>query len=701
MTTKTNAMKIKVLLVTLLVPSYTSGYVFADENKDHNHIEEMIVTATPIGRTKFDIVQSTAVLSGDELVAEIGGNIGETLDHIPGISNSYFGPGAGRPLIRGLGGDRVRVLIGGIGSIDASSTSPDHAVAGDPLSTQSIEIVRGPATLLYGNNAVGGVINLLDGRIPHKKIDRPVEGAIRSILGSNSDEVNISGAIDISVGERFILHFEGANRNAQDISIPGFARSASLRASDPLHADEGEIEVEGKIHNSNLTSSNYTAGGTVFFENGFFGVSYGILENNYGIPVGHASHEEEGHVAAIQVEDIHAQDVRIDLYQERFDIMSEVNQDFLFFEKAKFRFGWADYEHVELEGGDIGTTFLNTGWEGRLELVQKNRPMSNGWSMDGAMGVQMKKRNFEAIGDEAFVPPSSTSQFGIFLMEEWSNSETSFQLGSRVEFQDISAPSINMDKSYTGLSFSGGFSHLINHEVLFGITAHRTERNPNAEELFSNGPHIATGTYEIGDPNLSKESATGGEVTLRRREGALTGSISLFINSFDNFIYEDFTGEEIDELPVARFAQTDTSFYGGELELNWVAWQDQGNSISFDLGADLVRAKEKTTNTPLPRIPPHSMTLAAVFDNEKHTLRLEGEWAGAQNRIDIRETATDAYFRLDSSYTFHPYGEEKDVSVIFQVRNITNEEIRYHTSLLKDLLPAPSRDFRLLLRLGF
>lgn len=685
-----NSKAISAFLAPLVALSINTNS-FAQETKSseqHSHIEEILVTGSPIGRSQFDIMQSTAVLSGDELVAEIGGNIGETLEHIPGISNSFFGPGAGRPIVRGLGGDRVRVLIGGIGSIDASSTSPDHAVAGDPLSAQSIEIIRGPATLLYGNNAVGGVINLMDGRIPFSQPAAQVEGAVRSIIGSNSNEVNLAGTVDISVGEKIVLHFEGSNRDTQDMTIPGFARSEALRLDEPL--DHPEDETKYTIPNSNLTNSNYSAGGSYFMDNGFIGFAVGKLKSDYGIPAEHG-HDE------IEVP------VRINLDQTRIDVMGEINSEFLLFEKAKFRFGWADYEHTEFEGAEVGTIFLNTGWEGRLELVQQSAAMADDWFMDGAMGFQMKKRDFEAIGDEAFVPPSSTSQFGMFIMEEWGNSDTSIQVGSRVEFQDVKAPSVNLNKSFTGVSFSGGFSYLINHEILFGITAHRTERNPNAEELFSNGPHIATKTYEIGNVDLVKERATGAEITIRKRDGDLTGSFSLFVNSFKNFIYEDFTGEVIDDLHVARFAQTDAKFYGAELELGWLAWADYDNdkSLRFDLGADFVRAKEKLSQQPLPRIPPQSITLAGEFESGKYSLRIEGELAAAQNRIDLRESTTDGYFRLDSSFTLHPFADEKDISVIFQVRNITNEEIRYHTSFLKDLLPAPGRDFRILLRAGF
>ena len=667
-----------------LVAISTNTNSFAQETKSseqHSHIEEVLVTGSPIGRSQFDIMQSTAVLSGDDLDAELGGNLGETLDHIPGISNSYFGNGVGRPIVRGLGGDRVRVLIGGIGSIDASSTSPDHAVAGDPLTAQSIEIIRGPATLLYGNNAVGGVINIMDGRIPYKRFESDFAGAARTIYSTNSDEIDFAGAFDVRASEQIMLHFEGTNRDSNNMTIPGFARTEELRLSDPVVE-----ETQNTVSNSHLKNTTYSAGGTVFFGNSFVGMSLGSLKNNYGIPVTF----EEG-----------VGGVRIDLKQTRVDLMSEIESEFAIFKKAKIRFGWADYEHRELEDGEVGTTFLNKGWEGRVELVQQDHTLSNNWALEGAMGVQISKRNFEAIGEEAFVPPTLTKQFGIFIMEEWSNENTSFQLGSRIELQKVEAPSLNMHKNYTGLSFSGGVSYLLNHEVLIGMTANRTERNPNAEELFSNGPHIASQTYEIGDVSLEKERSTGVEISLRKREGALTGSVSIFTNSFDNFIYEDFSGEIIDELPVAHFSQTDVLFYGGELELNWVAWQNQDYNLNFDIGADFVRAKERGSNNPLPRIPARSLTLASELTAELFSFRLEGEFAGAQNRTATYETPTDGYFRLDSSLTLHPLGAEKNVSLILQARNITNEEIRYHTSFLKDLLPASGRDFRISLRVGF
>jgi len=673
----------------------------ADEQHGRGYLEEVVVTATLSGRSQFDIVQSTDVLSGDKLEEEMSGNLGETLDHIPGISNSYFGPGAGRPIIRGLGGDRIRVLIGGIGSIDASSTSPDHAVAGDPLTAQSIEIIRGPATLLYGNNALGGVINILDGRIPFAPGEaETTSGAGRALLGSNADEVSVGGAMTITPHDRAAFHIEATRRSAGDITIPGFMRSETERLADPLHADEGEEEVEGKAPNTHLDSQSFSAGGSYFFDGGFLGASLGFNTNNYGIPAGHAAHgdEDEHDETEIALGGGGEEDVRIDLEQIRFDVMGETAMDFLVFDAAKFRFGLGDYQHVELEGDAIGTTFLNNGWEGRVELTQKNDGARN-----GAFGFQGKRRDFEAIGDEAFVPPSTTHQFGVFGMQEWDWENTSIQVGARIEFQDISAQSINMSKNFTGVSISGGISRYFgaDKDILLGLTAHSTERAPNAEELFSDGPHIATQVYELGNNALQEETALGGEVTLRKRKGIMTGGVTFFMNRFDNFIFEEFTGAEIDHLPVAQFAQADTMFYGGEFEVEMEAWHNERFELFVDAALDFVVAEQMVNDQPLPRIPPRTFKLGSRLISEKVDLRIEGEWAAAQNRIAIIETATDGYFKLDAGITFRPYGSARDLSVVLQVRNITNQDIRYHTSFLKELLPAPGRDFRLSVRAGF
>lgn len=662
-----------------------------DEEDDPFHVhadfEQIIVTASPTGRARFDVLQSTAVLSGDKLEEDLGGNIGETLDHLPGISQSYFGPGAGRPIIRGLGGDRVRILIGGIGTIDASSTSPDHAVAGDVLTTQTIEVIRGPATLLYGNNAVGGVVNMLDGRIPFQTPEDGFTGIGRVLYGTNADDISFAAATDVEFAPDWVLHLDGSWRDASDIEIPGFLRSTALREAEPL--EPGEQEVTGVAPNTSLDNNAFSAGLSRFFRGGFAGISVSRTRNNYGVPSPHAhggeGEEEEGE-----------ESVRIDLDQLRFDFMSEVDREFLIFETVKTRFGYGDYEHVELEGAETGTIFLTEGWEGRVEFVQKRGP-----NLGGAMGFQIRRRKFEAIGEEAFVPPSRTTQYGLFVVEEYQHGNWSFEGGARLEFQDVSAPTMGVSRSFAGVSVSAGVSYLFEGGILLGITGHRTERAPNAEELFSNGPHLATRAFEIGDPALGEEVASGFEIALRKRAGRLHGGASFFYTAYDNFIFEQADGTEMDELPVFRFTASDVRFTGGEFELVLEAYQGDAVQLLFEAVIDYVRASERAGGMPLPRIPPLSFHVGGEVTSEYADFRLEVDHADAQDRVAMMETETPGYTALNTSLAIRPFGRGKDLTIRIQGRNLTNEDIRYHTSFLKDFLPAPGRSIRISVQGGF
>lgn len=660
----------------------------------HTDIEEIIVTASPTGRSRFDILQSTAILEGDHLEEELGGNIGETLDHLPGIANSYFGPGAGRPVIRGLSGDRLRILIGGIGSIDASATSPDHAVAVDPLTAKRIEVIRGPATLLYGNNALGGVVNVLDGRIPIEIPENTISATMRTLYGTNGDEVSQAAAFDAEFSRNWVVHFDGSWRNASDIDIPGFQRSSRLRMIDPL--PEGEEESFGVAPNSSLEAYTVSGGLSRFFSDGFFGFSVSHTKSNYGIPAeleGEEAEEEDG-IGVMQEEKEGG--IRIDLDQLRVDFMGEVNRDFLIFRQVKMRFGWADYEHKELEGEEVGTRFLNDGWEGRVELVQQESA-----GLSGAMGFQVRRRNFEAIGAEAFVPPTRTTQYGIFFLEEYAAGSWSFQGGTRLEFQDVTSPTNMISRSFTGVSFSAGVSRSLGDDFLVGVTGHRTERAPNAEELFSNGPHFATQTFEVGDPALGEETAFGGEVMLRKRNGPLTGSASFFYTRYNDFIFEDFTGEEEDGLPIAVFRASDVRFYGGEIEVTWEFYNKNDWILVLDGVLDFVKAEEVVAGTPLPRIPPLSSQIGFEATHRTITGRVELIWADSQSRVAANELPTSGYFTLDASLAIRPFGSNQDITLLIQGRNLNDKEIRFHTSFLKDLVPAPGRSVRISLRGGF
>jgi iron complex outermembrane receptor protein len=657
------------------------------DNSAHDRVEEIIVTASPIGAKRFDILQGTSSLSGEALDRALSTTLGEALDKLPGLSQTGFGPGASRPIIRGQGGDRIRILSGGIGSIDASSTSPDHAPALDLATAKRVEVVRGPATLLYGNNAVGGVINVLDGRIPIAEPKDGVDGFARIGVGSNADERSVAAGIDARLDGPFVLHLDGFYRQADDYKVPGFLESKVLREEEDHEHEGEEEEAKGRVDNSDLTQKGATAGLSYLGDWGFLGVSASRFDSNYGVPAGHSHEDEEG--------EEEEGPVRIDLGQTRLDLMGEVNQPYGIFETTRVRFGWADYEHKELEGGETGTRFLNKGWEGRIEMVQ--RAMGD---LSGAVGVQASSRNFKAIGDEAFLPPSDTDQMGVFTLQRLDLAPFALEGGVRVERQNVTAGSVDFDRDFTTVSVSAGASRQLGDGWMTGVTLSRTQRAPNAEELLSDGAHLATSTYERGDSTLGKETGLGVEATLKKSGGPVTGSVNLFLTDYDKYIYERLTGAEQDGLPLAQFSATDARFWGFEVEAETTVLRNDQVTVTLDGGVDYVRATDRDNDTPLPRIPALSARAGVGFELATVAARFEGVWTGKQKRIADYELPTDDAMVFNASLDWHPVAD-RDVTLLLELRNLTNEEVRLATSFLKDVLPQPGRDFRLSLRAGF
>ncbi|OYQ32476.1 hypothetical protein CHU95_16925 [Niveispirillum lacus] len=669
----------------------------AADNSTHDRVEEIIVTASPIGAKRFDILQGTSSLSGEALDRAQSTTLGEALDRLPGLSQTGFGAGASRPIIRGQGGDRIRVLSGGIGSIDASTTSPDHAPALDLATAKRVEVVRGPATLLYGNNAAGGVINILDGRIPVAEPKDGVDGFARIGIGTNANERSLAAGVDARLDGPFVLHLDGFYRQTGDYEVPGLLESAILRdAEGEEHGDHDEEEAEGRVANSDLIQKGATSGLSYIADWGFFGASASRLESNYGISAGH-SHADHGHEEG----ETHAEEegeegpVRIDLGQTRLDLMGEVNQPLGPFETTRVRFGWADYKHKELEGSETGTRFLNKGWEGRIELVQ--RALGN---LSGAVGVQANSRDFQAIGDEAFVPHSDTDQMGIFTLQRLDLAPFAVEGGVRLERQNVQASSVDFDRDFTTVSVSAGASRQWGGGWMTGVSLSRTERAPNAEELLSDGAHLATSTYERGDSTLGKETGLGVEATLKKSGGPVNGSVNLFVIDYDQYIYERLTGAEEDGLPVAQFSATDARFWGIELEAETTVLRNDQVTVTLDGGVDYVRATDRDANTPLPRIPALSARAGLGLELATVAARFEGVWTDKQKRTAALELPTDSSLVFNASMDWHPFADQ-DITLLLELRNLTNEEVRLATSFLKDVLPQPGRDFRLSLRAGF
>jgi iron complex outermembrane receptor protein len=646
------------------------------------HSEQIVVTGSPNRRGELDLASPINVLEGEELALRLEPTLGESLSQEAGISSTYFAPGASRPVIRGLGGDRVKMMENGIDTLDASSSSPDHAVAADPVFAERVEVLRGPATLLYGSNAIGGVVNVLDGRIPDVPSTESFTGTVDLRAGSVADErtaaVNLNGG-----GARIGWHLDFLSRETDDYEIPG---RASLDADD-------EDAVSGVLPNSDIETVSGGIGLSYFFgERGFLGVAARGFDAEYGIPGGGEHHEEEDEEGAEEEEGL-----RIDMEQRRYDLEGAVTQPFGAFQGARFRFGLVDYEHAELEApGVVGTEFFNDAWEGRAEFIQRSRG-----SRSGSFGIQARSRDLEAIGEEAFLPPSKAENVGLFTFQELGAGALSYQFGLRYEAQDTTVRDPELpDRDFDGLSASIGLVWQTSEDYSLGTSLARSVKMPSGEELYSEGLHFATSSFELGDPGLDEETALGLDITLRRVEGRVTGSFNLFYNDFSDYIFQAFTGDEVEGFPVVLWSQADAEFWGAELDLSILLAERAHSSWDLDLLADFVRA-EFSDGGNLPRIPPRRFGVGVHYRGDRLRGGAEVRFVDDQDRIAENETATDGFTMVNGNVSYRFFFAQQFLDLILKGTNLTNEEARMHTSFVKDDVPLPGRNISLIARLGF
>lgn len=631
--------------------------------------DAVVVTASPEARSQLEVAQPTTVLAGEELELRLESSLGETLNEQPGISSTYFGPGASRPVIRGLGGDRVRILEGGIGTADVSNTSPDHAVATDPMNAERIEVVRGPATLLYGSSAVGGVVNVLDDRIPSYVPESFLSGTVELLAGTVADET--TGSVSLEGGRGpWAWHADGLARETDDYEIPG-----------------------GVLENSALETESGAFGASYVADRGFFGISVSGYDTLYGVPGEH--HEEEGHEEEEGEEEEGG--VRIDQEQRRVDLKGELMTDVAFLRGVKLRLGVADYEHTELEGEEIGTIFENDSIEGRFEFIQKRRG-----KLSGSFGLQVTDVDFAAIGDEAFVPPSTTQSWALFAFEELSFGTTRFQFGGRFETQDVDPePALLPSRSFDGLSTSLGFIRDLGDRYAVTASLARTERLPTANELYADGPHLATGTFEIGNVDLDTETSLGLDLSLRKRAGRTTGVLNFFTNRFDDYVFEQFTGRVEDGLDVVEFVQADAEFRGVELDLVSELLRFDEGHVDLLLRGDYVDAELRDSGQALPRIPPLRYGVGVNVHYGPWRGTAEVRRVEEQDEVGINETPTDGYTMVNASAHYRLFTGNFITDLHLKATNLTDEEARNHTSFLKDEVVLPGRDLSLSVRFRF
>jgi iron complex outermembrane recepter protein len=689
--------RIFLLSASALMSFATSAHAQDADPQDHgDHVNagsDIVVTAI-YGRNRADVLSGTSVVAGEDLAREVRPTIGETLSHQAGVSATSFGPNASRPVLRGFQGERVRVLSDGIGSFDVSNTSVDHAVVINPLTADRIEVLRGPSALLFGSSAIGGVVNVIDSRIPRRVPDETLHVDASATYGSAADERSGSGRIDVPLTDKIVAHFDGSYTKTGDLRTGGYILTPALRAAAIASGDPdiaGLADLKGKLPNSAGRTWEFAGGAAVITGNGNMGFSVSHYDSLYGVPIRYSLDPA-----------VEAEEVRLDVKQTRVDLRAEVNPASGFLDGIRFRAGFADYKHNEIDDtGAIGTTFLNQGWEGRLELVQRKR---GGWQ--GAVGAQFFLRNLNIVGDEKFLPKSETQQFGLFTVQSFDFGIFRAEAGGRVEKSKVSADAdatlgnLELSRNFTSLSGSLGGSVEIISGWRIGLNGSHTQRAPSAEELFANGPHAGTQAFESGDPTFGKEKSTGVEATLRGSGAGWSLSGSLYYSWFKGFIYENPTGAIQDDLPVYQFLQADARHYGAEIEANAKIAQIGDYAINLDAVGDLTRAKIKSGN-PLPRIP--ALRLLGGFEAQSDTVtgRVEVEWVDKQTRIAAFETATDGYTMVNASFSVKPMGADSSLNLIFSANNIFDVEARRHASFLKDYAPLAGRDIRITARVSF
>ena len=694
------------LVAGLALPVVNQAFADANLSSDgKHHIEEIEVLAHPLAEN--GTAQTITVLSDEELARKVRSSLGETLSGEAGIQSASFGTAVGRPIIHGLAGARVKTTADRIDTLDVSVTSGDHAVGIETFIADQVTVLRGSSTLLYGSGAIGGVVDVSTSRI-HDQLIEDVSGRVQLRTADNANASNGAFIVDIPLGERVLLHVDGFLSDADDYDIPGFAESAfQIAAEEAEEALEGEGEGEegeeeeafGILEGSRSERSGGAVGLSFVGDNGFVGVSVSSLNAEYGLVGGHHEEEEEEEGAEEEGEEPGL----IDLSQTRFDIEAQLNTPFAGVESINFRLGVNDYEHDEFESnGEVGTRFSNEAWEGRLEL--RHEPLLG---FDGAIGLQLGDREFSALGEEAFVPPVDTETVGLFWVGQQALGNGELEAGVRFEQVDHS-PSIDLpDLSFNSFSASLGLHGSINEAVTLSALVDLSDRAPTAEELYSNGPHLATNAFEIGDPNLNEEQVAALTLSARYATDRLEFDTSVYAMQFDDYIYEIGTGEELDELPVFRWQQDDATFVGANIKGAFKLVSFGEGNLALNFLFDVVRGEldddpdAGINNTNLPRIPASRGSLGLSWENDLWQMSIDYLRVNNQRRVAGFELPTDSYNDLTLFIQRTLALASGDLSVFLSGRNLTDDEQRHHGSIVKDFAPAPGRRWEVGIRMDF
>lgn len=632
-------------------------------------LKPVVVKGTAIGG-EVTPASPTLILSAPALEALPQSNIGDLLADLPGVASSYFGPNSGRPVIRGLDGDRLKITQNGVNSLDASAVSPDHAVSVDPFAIREAQVLRGPAALLYSNSILGGVINLVDARIPNQRLAQR-----QSVLGrmGSVDGLRSAGVLAEGSAGSFSYHFDGFDKSTENLLTP-LGRIADTAADN---------------RGAGLGFSYLTA-------NGYVGLSYSGLDSTYGVA---------------------EQDIAIGLRQRRWDLAGKAEVAGSLVRSLAYRVGAADYAHTEFEAGAPGSTFTNQGWDGRLdvELVKLG-------SVEGVVGLQASRFDFAVAGDEAFLPDTrnaATAAFGSFI--HTLAPDQRLRYGFRLERAQVDAAAwthvgLAIDPgaataAFTPLSFALAWAKDLDSSWTSTLNLTRTERAPNQQELFADGPHVGTGAYEVGDRTLGKERGLGLEWELAKVRGPVSGSFSVYYNRFASFITlqgngpgPDLTGAGgADHSGLGRydFVAVPADFFGSEVKVNFQFVDTATSKRGLECYGDFVRASRRDTSEALPRISPGRIGAALHGADAGWTWRLDATYHFAQNHTAVGETRTAGYTLVGATLGHDFKFAGADARFSLRVINLLDQEARNASSFIKDILPLPGRGLEASLRLNF
>ncbi len=675
-------------------PSATPAPAPAPGTAQRAHTDrDQAIVVTGVRRRAEDVLGGVSVLDEAELNRAVRPSIGETLARLPGVSATSFGPTASAPVLRGLSGDRVRVLTDGIGTLDLSAAGPDHSVSINPITAERIEVLRGPVSLLFGSSAIGGVVNVIDTRIPRRVPEGPVGIDAIAQYGTAANERSGNVAIAVPIAGHFVFHADGNASDTDNLRTGGFILSKDLREQARASADpeiQALADLKGDLPNSRSRSREGALG-------------FGYVDGDLNVGVSITRHTQKYQVPIRYSLDpaVEPEAPTIDLEQTRYDARAEIPIGG-FFSQVRARGGYSDYHHDELEDtGEIGSSFFSKGGEGRLELVQRE---TSGWG--GTSGVQYLNRNVKIRGDEKFLPDARQKQTGLFTVQTYVIGPLRIEGGARVEFSKINAkadaqlgtPADSTD--FTTVSGSLGGQYEFSPGWRAGLSVSHAERAPAVDELFSNGPHGASQTFEVGNPGLKPEKSNSVELSLRHTAGPLHLTGNLYYSRFSNFIFQTPTGAIEDDLPVFEFRGGKATYYGFELQGDAKFGQALGIDWGAEFQGDAVHATVKNFG-PAPFIPPFRLMGALTGARGPFDGRIEVERAFAHNRTAPLETDTPGYTMVNAALDWHPLESKPQLTLSLIGNNLFDVEARRSTSQLKDFAPLAGRDIRLSARLNF